>query len=229
MRTSKSNPALIGGGPKAEGGKVSAFVLNAKQLKTINQFKEKGKVLDGNVAEFLPLAIEVKAIFAAKPRGAKIEGCSEFYEFVEKVFKKAARTVRHWLADSGQTDPRFANKPKLLRAPAETSVTRGTKTFERDKASSSGNGVPDNSSPWRTETKTATAILPDVVRLRKNVFGLIPLIDEAIENFCDDAEPTPESHEACIRLAEELSTMSNSLRDRADKLEQVLTQMVETA
>jgi hypothetical protein len=83
---------------------------------TLDAWEAAAGVWDGKLRDaaeaLLPRAIEVARIFKNKPRGAAYKGCTTRDAYFEMTLPHSARTVRHWLAQAGETDKRFANRPK---------------------------------------------------------------------------------------------------------------------
>jgi hypothetical protein len=87
--------------------------LKPGETRVFKRFVQLSAKIDKPISELLALAIEVRAIFAAKGR-VLFEG--EVYTSLEqlvehKAFPVTGRTMRRWLAKEGLTDQRFANKP----------------------------------------------------------------------------------------------------------------------
>jgi hypothetical protein len=84
-------------------------------------------------------------------------------------------------------------------------------------------GSSNRQPKWRASNTTATAILPDVVSLRKNVYSLVQRLDEAIKAIENSIELDPQTETACVEIAEALNDMSVEFRQRAEQLEGAMT------
>jgi hypothetical protein len=101
--------------------------LTRREERTVREFVARGKTIEKFFnSDLLALGIKVKAIFASKVSGIPVlfDGYHylTFDIFVEANFPICARTMRRWLAEQGQTDQRFSNKPKPL--PESVSVNK---------------------------------------------------------------------------------------------------------
>jgi hypothetical protein len=157
------------------------------------------------LSDHVDLVVQVRHDFLNKPAAEKVMGCSTWGEYCKNVLHYSESHIRNLIAGRNPATKIF-----------DGSKNRTTPLITED-AEDISQQPPD--SPWRSENHTATTILSDVVELRKRAFGLIPDIDEVIRSLNKATEPDSEFQKAGIDIAEELNTMCNALRDRADKLE----------
>src|SRR5208283_4372673 len=99
---------------------TSPNTLSPGEEKTFRRFVALGKQVDKPLGKLIALGIEVRAIFARKPRGVPVQYAGQSYkdfeDFVSRNLPVSGRQMRRILAKEGKTDQRFANKlePKSL-------------------------------------------------------------------------------------------------------------------